>query len=121
MRRLLLASLMMIAIPMTAEAGRIHPSSMGGSDDTSLGFQRGRGSHGLGVTFGHIFPPGPVFEGPPGPPPGVPAIPTFQGFGHFRRFFHGPVSNPAAVPEPGTALLLAGGLLGLAWRGRARR
>ena len=127
MRRLLLTSLLILAIPMAAEARRIPMTSLGQSDVTDLSLGHGHGGHhglalslGLNSGPGSDFPPGPPLGVPPGPPDGVPPHPRVPAHGHFP-LSHVPPVAPAPVPEPGTGLLLLGGLLGLAWQSRARR
>lgn len=125
MRRLLLTSLLALAIPMTAEARRIPMTSLGHSDPTDLSLGHGHSGHhglalghGLNLDPGSGFPPGPPAGVPPGPPVGVPPHPIVPAHGHFPLSHVPPVGAP--VPEPGTAVLLLGGMLGLAWKSRAR-
>ncbi len=127
MRHLLLVSLLALAIPATAEAGRIHVRGAGnGSDSTDLSLNHGQNDshghgHGLGLGGGSMdFPPGPPTGFPPGPPPDLHPPGLGLGHGGFPRTRFGN-HFPAPVPEPGTAVLLVGGLLGLAWKSRARR
>ncbi len=129
MRHLLLVSLLALAIPATAEAGRIHVRGAGnGSDSTDLSLNHGQNDshghgHGLGLGLGGgsmDFPPGPPTGFPPGPPPDLHPPGLGLGHGGFPRTRFGN-HFPAPGPEPGTAVLLVGGLLGLAWKSRARR
>lgn len=73
---------------------------------------------GITLPFAPGFDPGPPF-GPPGPPEETP-----PGYGGFPGEDGPPVGPPgasgSAVPEPATALLLVGGLLGLVWSGSTR-
>jgi hypothetical protein len=129
MRRLLLVCLLSLAVPAAAEARGLHVRGVGGSDPVNLTLGLGHGhGHGLGLGGSTGFPPGPPFNVPPGPPTGFPPGPPPDlnppgfGFGHGgfprTRLGHHPL---APVPEPGTAVLLVGGLLGLAWKARERR
>jgi hypothetical protein len=75
-----------------------------------------------------LGPPFDVPVGPPdglppdgGPPDGLPPTPDVPAHGEFPLAGFPPFGPPTAVPEPGTALLLLGGLTGFALAGRARR
>jgi hypothetical protein len=87
------------------------PTNPGSPQSAGLGFPGGAPP----LLF---VPVGPPIEVPVGPPAGVPPVPNVPALGEFP-LGSVPVGRPfSEVPEPGTALLLLGGLAGLAWRGR---